>query len=296
MSTSDRVLERVHSVNPFKNREAHSRGSIIAYKICTVVTWLVLVVTSFYYTFNKPHEGKHKRRTIWGQNKHHATPFALNAIITSIYWIVLFISQIGYVWHLFASNVDVVYAAANVGSHFIFNNLLYFGFVMLWVRSYFWLAELLLVINFVNLTTLYFRHPTAPLAIHVPVVSGPLAFNNVAIFWVGAAAVNAHSLAARIVANVFVWEFLTYGAFYLFAFKDYSMGFAMSVLTAALGTSQFLTHVVALQWIFAFVIMAILFVVSFGVAVPSVAGGTFKFGREEHVVSEDVERAPLLAE
>ena len=76
-------------VNPFSSHDEYSRQSIITYKIATVITWLLVVITSIYYTFEKPHEGKYHRRTIWGQNSSHKTPFTMNAVITSIYWSVL---------------------------------------------------------------------------------------------------------------------------------------------------------------------------------------------------------------
>jgi hypothetical protein len=60
----------------------------------------------------------------------------------------------------------------------------------------------------------------------------------------------------------------------------------------ALGVSQFFTAVVALQWIFAFTIMAVLFVGTVIVAFPDATG--IDIGRG-NVVSEDRERAPLLA-
>ncbi len=90
----------------------------------------------------------------------------------------------------------------------------------------------MLLLNFFNLSSLYFRHSNYPLAIHVPVVSGPLAFTYVAILWCGAAMVNAHTLAARILANIAIWGILVYGMFFLAAFKDYTIGFELSVLTA----------------------------------------------------------------
>ena len=189
------------------------------------------------------------------------------------------------------------------------------------------------MINFGNLTALYFRHPRAPLLVHIPVVSGPLAWTFVAIFWCGAIMVGAHGLAARIVANVFVWSILAYGLFFLATFKDYTMGFALSVLMAcesdssfhtisspprvllpsflpfswpsrrfeqnllttsfiqkALGVHQFLVKIVALQWIFAFAIMAALFVCSLGVAAPAL----FRGEKTDASVDEDRERQPLL--
>jgi hypothetical protein len=100
------------------------------------------------------------------------------------------------------------------------------------VRSHFWLAELLLVINFANLSLAYFRHSTTPRLIHIGTVSGPLAWNFVALYWVGAVAVHKHPehLIPRVVANVFIWGILGYGVFFLAAFKDYTIGFELSVL------------------------------------------------------------------
>ncbi|KAK8243227.1 hypothetical protein IWZ00DRAFT_359644 [Phyllosticta capitalensis] len=276
--------------NPFKSHEEHSRRAVNTHKVLTAVSYILLLLTAFYYTFNAPTEGKHARRTIWGQNNAHPTPFALNSIIVSIYWLVLFILQIGYNWHLYSGNTVYVAAAANVGSHFVTSNLLLFGFIHLWVRSHFWLALLLIVINFFNLSAAYFRHSTTPRFIHIPVVSGPLAWNFVALYWVGAVAVHAHNLPARIVANIFVWGILVYGGFFLVAYKDYTMGFELSILAAALGVAQFFTKVIAFQWIFAFTIMAVLFLMS-----VAVAFGQDPFKRGE-IVSEDRERAPLLAD
>lgn len=214
------------------SRETYPKRSLHAYRVSTALSWLLLVITSFYYTFNAPGEGKHHRDTIFGQNHRRHTPFALNSVIVSIYWIVLYIGQLGYSWHLYSGNEAYVTAAANVGSHFVVNNLLLFGAIHLWVRSHFWLCLLLLVINFFNLSAAYFRHSRTPRFIHIPVVSGPLAFNYVALFTVGAAAVNAHSLIARIFANIMIWSILGYGFFFLVAYKDYTMGFELSILCA----------------------------------------------------------------
>jgi hypothetical protein len=91
---------------------------------------------------------------------------------------------------------------------------------MLFVRSHFVWAEVLLVLNFANLTSLYFRHNTYPRGIHFPAVSGPLAWTFVALYWNGAIMVpHQASLVARVFANVFVWAFLGYGLFFIFAYK-----------------------------------------------------------------------------
>ena len=119
-----------------------------------------------------------------------------------------------------------------MGSHFIINNLFQAAFVLLWVHSRFWIAELFLVLNFLNLVALYLRYPTTPRFIHIPVVSGPLAWTFVAIFWDGAAMVGAHHTAARILANVVVWSILVFGFLFLVAFKDYTISFELSALSA----------------------------------------------------------------
>jgi hypothetical protein len=78
------------TVNPFARRESHTTQSIWTYKILTILTWLLLVITAFYYSFHVPTDDKkHWRHTIWGVNRSHGTPFAQNQIITSIYWYVL---------------------------------------------------------------------------------------------------------------------------------------------------------------------------------------------------------------
>lgn len=152
-------------------------------------------------------------------------------MLTILYRIVLFTLQLFYAYALYTSNIDYVNAAANIGSHFIANNLLLFGFVHLWVRSHFWLAEFLLVINFANLSTAYFRHSTTPRLIHIGTVSGPLAWNFIALYWCGAVAVHTNHAVARIVSNVFIWGWAGYGIFFLAAYKDYTMGFALSILS-----------------------------------------------------------------
>lgn len=71
------------------------------------------------------------------------------------------------------------------------------------------------------------------------------------------------------------------------------MGFNLSVLAASLGVAQFFRQVIAFQWIFAFTIMAVLFVMTATVAVPAWAGRDVPWTRRRQT---DAERAPLLAE
>lgn len=80
------VLIDNSTVNPFAKRDSHSSNSIIAYKVFTILTWLLSLVVSFYYTFNAPHDGAFAWHTIWGQNDLYPTAFRLNSVIVSIYW------------------------------------------------------------------------------------------------------------------------------------------------------------------------------------------------------------------
>lgn len=210
--------------------------------------------------------------------------------------IILFLLQIGYVVHLFSGDTAKVNAAASVGSHFIFNNLLHFAFVLLFVNGHFILSEIILIINFFNLSSLAFRHATYSRWIHAPVVSGPLAWTFVAIYWNGGIEViYSDNLVARIFANIFIWSILAYGGFFLLAYKDYTMGFWLSILTASLGVAQFNDQLVSLQWIFAFTILAVLFSASFVLAVSTWSGHELGFGKKAHD-NGDAERAPLLAD
>lgn len=43
--------------------------------------------------------------------------------------------------------------------------------------------------------------------------------------------VGAHHTPARILANVVIWAFMVYGFLFLAAFKDYTMGFALAILS-----------------------------------------------------------------
>lgn len=73
------------------------------------------------------------------------------------------------------------------------------------------------------------------------------------------------------------------------------MGFWLSVLSASLGVAQFQDKTIALQWIFAFVIMSVLFSLSFVIAVSTWTGRELGFGKKSHD-NGDAERAPLLTD
>ncbi len=76
--------------------------------------------------------------------------------------------------------------------------------------------------------------------------------------------------------------------------QDYTMGFTLSILTASLGVGQFFTKAIAFQWIFAFIIMGILFIATLGIALPGIFGKDWTISRDQNVVLADQERAQLL--
>jgi hypothetical protein len=273
--------------NPF-TRDPEAQRNMLAYKILTSLSFILAFATSILYTCCEPTDGPYTHGTIWGISNLHVTPFTLSHIFVFIYWIVLYILQIGYFCHLFSSNEARARVAACVGSHFILFNVLQFTWVMLWCRSFFIIAEVIQVIQFLQLTSLYLRHATLPPWIHTPIVAMPLTFSFFLVLWNGAVMVNCHNLPCRILANVAIWGIVVYAGFFLVVFKDWRVGFATSYLAAGLGVEQFFTKTVALQWPFAFAIMAIVFVASCIVAVPSIVG--------ERERTDDRERAPLLHE
>ncbi len=110
--------------NPFARREEFSRSNLLAYKVLTIITWLLLIISGAYYTFNKPADCRHHHcHTIWGQNSHRPTPFGLNSVVTSTYWVLILILQANYIRYLWSADTAYLNSSANVGSHFILVSL-----------------------------------------------------------------------------------------------------------------------------------------------------------------------------
>jgi len=287
--------------NPFARRREVTRANILWYRILTFATWLLSIVPTLYYTYHAPHgEGHHHRyprHSIFGQSDLHPTPFTMNYVFVEIYWIAMIIGQLGYTWHLFIDNELWVSAACSVGPHFILWNILNFAWVMIWTRSHFVLSEVALALNFLQLTSLYFRHSlpvhrdseypslSAIKSIHIPAVSMPLVWTFFALFWNGAVMVHCeNAMVCRILANVAIWGIIPSAGVFLFGYGDWTVGLATSFLAAGLAVGQFFMKTFALQWIFGFTIMAIVFVSTLSVTAP--IGSRVTMG----------ERAPLLTE
>lgn len=293
--------------NPFSRRQEVSSANVLSYKILTLATWLLSVIPAFYYTYHAPNENhisKHIHdRTLFGQSYAHPTPFSINHTFVSIYWIVMLFSQPLYVLHLFSSNSAWVNAACSVGPHFILFNIFNFAWIMLWTRSHFILSEIVLIINFLQLTSLYFRH-SLPLntdsdrndsdrtsistikSIHIPAVSMPLVWTYFALFWNGSIAVHCTAaIPCRILANIAIWGIVPFAGTFLFGYSDWTVGLATAYLTLGLALGQMWIKAFALQWIFAFVIFGLVTLSTLSLGFPAVRART-----------ASGERAPLLGE
>lgn len=145
--------------------------------------------------------------------------------------ILLLLSQLSYVWHLFHKDTAIVAAAANVATHFILNNVFIVIWILLWTRNYFWWAEIILILHFINQAVTYWRHRGLPAFVHLPAVAGPYAWTLTALFWNGAVAVHSHNLPGRIVANIFIWVILFIGLQHIVLRNDYILGYCLSFLT-----------------------------------------------------------------
>ncbi|KAJ5309091.1 hypothetical protein PENANT_c020G03767 [Penicillium antarcticum] len=283
------------SFNPFARRETHSASSLNTYRVLVPLTWALVVVVGIYYSVHSPDDVK-KSKKIWKQANKRNTPFSQNTTLTGIYWILLLLSQLSYVYHLFSKNNVLVTAAANVATHFILNNLFLFVWILLWTRNYFWGAEVVLIFHFLNQWITYWRHRGLPAFVHLPAVAGPYAWTLTALFWNGAVAVHSHNLPGRIVANIFIWVILVVGLFDIVLREDYILGYCLSILTLSLALRQVSIKIIALQWIFAFVVFAVFLVVSIYISATKYTGRDSLFRRVAHPESTDRERAPLLNE
>jgi len=92
------------------------------------------------------------------------------------------------------------------------------------------------------------------------------------------------AVVCRVLANVAVWGIIPFAGVFIFGYGDWTVGLATAFLAAGLGVGQFFIKTFALQWIFAFTIMAIVFLSTLSIICPIGSG------------IASAERAPLLAE
>jgi hypothetical protein len=288
-------MQNLRAHNPFAKRDSYGKNAILAYRVLTPFSWLLVVVIGIYYSIHKPTDTRHGR-TVWEQAKRKTTPFSQDTHVTGVYWIVLLLSQLGYIAQLFSSNAERVAAAANVAGYYILNNLFVLSFILLWVRNYFWGAEIIDIANLVSQSIVYWKNRDLPPVIHLPAVAGPYAWTVTTMFWNGAVAVGGDNATKRIVANIFIWAIFLFGQSHITHQKDYTFGYALSVLMFSLALKQFNIKTFALQWIFAFVIFGVFLVSSLHAHTTKCYNRDFFFRRITEPEPADRERQPLLSD
>ncbi|PWI65003.1 hypothetical protein PCL_08362 [Purpureocillium lilacinum] len=228
----------------FCHRESNGLSGVTVAKTLSIVSWLASIIVSVYCgSRGSPHDTEQSQNP-WALNYAHSSSFTMNSTLgrhdanetprsSLLNWQVLFIVQ------LFSRDSDRVQQAVHVCIYFIANNVLHAIFLLLFVHSFFWLSEAVLVLNFINLSVLHFRHKALPLQIQLSAVSFPLSWTFFALYWNGFMMVPNQSLvAARVVGCVFIWALLGYGILSLGAFKDPAMSLCLSFISIAVGVGQ----------------------------------------------------------
>ncbi|CCH43569.1 putative membrane protein [Wickerhamomyces ciferrii] len=263
-----------------------SSGSLLTHKVTTTIALVLAIYGNFKY-----------------------------ALVVFIYWAFLHILQISFVAQYFfpedqptertgsetlgnilqGGQPTRLQVADSVGWHFTVFNILQFVWTLLFVNGHYIWSELFAILNFFNILTLYVAHKTYSIKnlrnytlIHFSTAALPFSWLLYIIFWNGAVVVGSNSLAARIVANVFIWDFLLVPSFALIIYRDWAIGLSSAALQLALGLGQLFTKVFALQWIFAFIIAGLLFLFSVAVLSAELKEGD----RTDN--STDAENAPLV--
>lgn len=273
----------------------HHSKSLLTHRTVTIVSFLLSVYFSFRYAGGRL--GHHP------PNFHvRDTPFTANAFIVMIYWFFLAFTQLIYVLQFYSSESTIISDVSAITWHFTLFNLLHSSWIWLFSHKHSYiLSELVLIANLFNLLGLYVHHkpysirPLSKwLTIHPQTTALPLSWVMYAIFWNGAVAFHAHrGFFSRIVANMFIWEFLVVPGLFLILFKDWAIGFSSSFLVFGIGIAQLFTKLIALQWIFAFTISGALFFLSILIAIPHLTPNTLNQIRVE-ARGGSSERAPLL--
>ncbi|KAL3475288.1 hypothetical protein BJX99DRAFT_229960 [Aspergillus californicus] len=280
--------------NPFARRESHGTYPLAAYRILAPLSWALVVVIGIFYSIHRPHDISNGN-TIWHQFQRHFTAFSVNIAVLGIYWILLLITQFHYLFYFFSKEEAVVTLAANTASHFILNNLFIVAWILLWIRNHFWPAEVILIAHFIHQHVAFWRVRTLPRLSHLVVIAAPYAWTLIALFWNGAVATHKYTTAAEIAANVFIWVIFVIGTVHVFVPADDLLGYSLSFLTLGLAVEQYKHKNIPRQWIFAWVIFAVLLIQSLYLSTAKYSGrGVFFQRGAEEPESSDPERAPLL--
>lgn len=76
------MILTVVAVNPFSKKESHTSKEIITYKVLTILSWLLSVVVSVYYSIHAP---AHGFLTVPGKSIVNPSGFSLNFHLVFLY-------------------------------------------------------------------------------------------------------------------------------------------------------------------------------------------------------------------
>lgn len=202
------------------------------------------------------------------------TPFtSVNWVIT-IYWLVTYISQIAFVNSIFLVNdgsynltgeITSISNPIRVLTHFSIFNVAHMVWSILFFKHHYFLSLLVAGLNFLQILTLLPLKTTK--LVRWPVISLPLSWLMYTLFWNGALWLGTNGTFGRIIANVFIWDFLIVGFVILMFYDDYAIGLSTSFLLLGIGWGQLVNKLFSLQWIFGFINSGLLFLLSVGTMV-----------------------------
>lgn len=198
------------------------------------------------------------------------TPFSNFLIFMIIYWGFYYLIQIIFLEKNLNVNIDNSESnTVSIAHNLISFNVITFIWSLLFRYRWYLLSEILVIVelfiilnNYLNYKIYSFKPLKNFLAINLTNGSLPLSWIFFVLFWNGSLMIHSNGLAARILANIFIWDFLIIGLTFLYLFNDYTVGFSLAYLVLGMALNQLFTKFMALQWIFAFTISGLLFVAS----------------------------------
>lgn len=265
-----------------------SLSSSLATKSALGVSFVVSAAFSVIYGFGRSSGYHHGHKNLAGN-----TPFTANILLIFVFWLITYLWQAAYLVQFFQTN-----ERRDIAWHFTFFNLAQWVWAFLFVRGHYLLSFIVVIVNILNLLTLYITHKPysiTPLSkwllIHIPTTALPLAWTFYQFFWTGAVLFRGTGAIAKIISLILIWDFLIIPALFVILFRDWATGVAFAYLTIALGVGQFFVKVLNLQWIFAFIIGPLVLVLSLIVALVPRFSATVV---EEVSDETPNEQAPLL--
>lgn len=225
------------------------------------------------------------------------TPFLCFLIFIIFYWGLIYVTQILYLQTILnttnqINDIQIV----KISNNLIAFNLINFIWAFLFRYRYYLISEIVVIVEFFIILNHYLNYKIYSikpvktyLLINLPTGSLPLSWIFFQLFWNGSLMIHSNGFVARVFANVFIWDYLVIGACFLFLFNDYTIGFSLSYLILGMALNQLFVKVIALQWIFAFIISGLLFAMSLWVIVSGP-----KLKNETVIQEESVENTPLI--